>query len=173
MSRTLATALTTWMTEGHAIPTGEDFHQDLVRAVNLAGGQRAAGRLLGVPESSLRRWLGGARPRRQVDLVRPIRRLFAGRQRFVDAYNGYMSMVVTANVTYSSDTRSRQLHVGREISIRRIQAVLRAWEDGNDRTAHNNLSRAIKEDYFRIDLDEVEPGRQFVTMRGPYGIAFE
>ena len=172
MSRTLATALTAWITEGHSIPNGEDFHEDLRRTVNLVGGQRPAARLLGVPESSVRRWLAGGRTRRTIDFVRPIRRLYAGRQRFVNAYNGYVSMVVEANITYSNDTRRRRIHVGREISIRRIQAILRAWEDGNDRTVHNNLSRAIKEDYFRIDLDEVG-SNAFVSMRGPYGIAFE
>lgn len=172
MSRTLATALTEWFTEGNPIPTGEDFHTDLRRATDLVGGQRPVARLLGVPESSVRRWLAGGKTRRAIDFVRPIRRLFAGRQRFVNAYNGFASMVVTADVTYSNDTRRRPLHVGREVSIRRVQAILRAWEDGNDRTTHNNLLRAIKEDYFRLDGDE--PGAMgFVVMKGPYGIAFE
>lgn len=147
----LSVALTRHLTGGQA-PPGDSFQGDLTHIVGLAGGIRPAGRLLGLPESSIRRWLAGATPRRPVDLIRPVRRYFATRESFINAYNGTDSLVVVADTRYSNELRkSRHLHVGREIPLRRIQAILRAWLDGADKTVDNNLMRAIKENYFLLE----------------------
>ena len=171
VSRGLAASLTAYLTAGQNLP-GESFQGDLAHVIGLAGGIRPAGRLLGLPESSIRRWLAGAKPRRPVDLVRPVRRFFATQQRFTSAYNGYDSMVVVADVLYSNEVRkNRHLHVGREIPARRIQAILRAWLDGNDKTVGNNLMRAIKENYFGLEGDQEDLA--MVQIRQVHRIYFE
>ena len=171
VSRGLAGALNRHLTAGQDLP-GDSFQEDLTHVVGLAGGVRPAGRLLGLPESSIRRWLAGAKPRRPIDLVRPLRRYFATREAFTNAYNGQDSMVVVADVLYSNDVRkNRHLHVGREIPLRRIQAILRAWLDGNDKTVGNNLMRAIKENYFGLEGDAEDLA--MVQIRTVHRIYFE
>ena len=153
----LAGALTAYLTEGKGFPP--TFRDQLGFLVEAAGGNRPAGRLLGLPESSIRRWLAGAKPRAPRDLTPFLRAYWAGRPRFIEAYNGYASFVGVMDILYSNDERTaRTVHFGREVPLRRIQAILRAWEAGADKTVGNNLSRAIKEDYFSLGSDQASLG---------------
>ena len=111
------------------------------------GSRRAAGRALGVAESTLRGWMKGVKPRLSADTIAGMARGAAASPRWHAAYSGAAEMHIEAVVTVSNDTRRRKLHVGRWISRPKMQGILRAWAALDDRRAGRLLMRAIDTDY--------------------------
>jgi len=126
--------------------------------VAAAGGNRAAARILGVAESTVRRWLQGAKPRDPHRLVEAARLTASMRYKpgaYDAAYQGDTLMVITAWIRISGDKRKRSVSVGQHIPQRRMQAVLRAWRAGDDDKAERLLIKAIDEEYTPMAFENV------------------
>jgi hypothetical protein len=135
---------------------GRTFHENLEILVQQTGSGRAAGRALGVPETTIRRWRGGVTPRKLPDIVPTARGAATARkQAFTNLYTGVDTLKIRAEVHYSSDVRVRWLHIGREVSLRKMQGILRAWTAGQDARAERLLRNAILDDYF--GMKDVDP----------------
>lgn len=131
---------------------GRSFHENLEILVEQTGSGRAAGRLLGVPETTIRRWRTGVTPRRVLDLV-PFARVAASARKgaFGKVYRGEATIAIKAVIVYSSDRRERWIHIGREISRQKMQGIMRAWAGGDDERATRLMRNAIYRDYFHIE----------------------
>ena len=110
------------------------------------GSGRAAARALGVAESTFRGWRSGVTSKRGIGtrLTVLARQMAPGLPRARTTG----SLAIHAEVTMSSDTRERTLHVGRKIPQPLIRRALTAWAMGNDRAVETLLTNAILKYYF-------------------------
>jgi hypothetical protein len=138
-----------FLTGGYDPPPGPGLTivENLEILVEEFGSRRAAGRALGVAESTLRGWMKGVKPRLPAATIAAMARGAAASQRWQAAYSGAAEMHIEAWVTVSGDTRRRKLHVGRLISRPKMQGILRAWAALDDTRAERLLMRAIDTDY--------------------------
>lgn len=139
-------------------PTMDMSARTLTRMIVSAyGSNRAAGRGLGIAESTIRGWLGGAQPKRgKAFLVSAARRALSAAD-YPAAYNGSTELHITGVIATSDDVRHRTIHPGRYIPKSIIQDVLALWADGdNDRKANDLLTRAIDRYYNPFRYDQIE-----------------
>lgn len=145
----------------HNVPsTALSAQENIEILVAAIGSGRAAARALGVAESTLRGWRKGARPRRDNQLfVATTRGAATARFRpdhYDDAYHGRKIMAIKGIIRVSNDARPRTAHVGREIPLRSMQGVLRAWSSGDDDKAERLLQNAIIRYYASLEFDAIE-----------------
>lgn len=147
------------LTRRHNVP-GPDrpFLENLGALIEQAGSGRAAGRALGVRESTIRGWLKGSKPRDEgrVQLVALLARDAAAGTRYTDAYNGETGLWIKGFFTASRDSRSRTIRPGREIPTQVMQGILRAWLVGDDDRAERLTKSAISRYYNHFEAISVD-----------------
>ena len=144
---------------GHSVPPGpgRSLLGNLEVLVATLGSLRAAGRYLGIGESTLRGWRKGVTPRRDPGVVAQAARAAAVAQRGVyrDAFRGHKTLSIIGQITVSSDSRIRTVHPGRFIPTGTIQRILRTWAAGDDARAEASLYRAIDRYYQPLRFDNI------------------
>jgi hypothetical protein len=113
---------------------------------------------LGIPESTLRAWRKGVKPRRDPTPVfkRTGRSAAAGGAAFQAAWSGSGELAVKGVIRVSGDIRDRTIHPGRQIPRSVIRAALSAWENGDDEVAGNTLLRAIDTYYAPMAFETID-----------------
>lgn len=109
------------------------------------GSGRAAGRALGVPETTIRSWRKGVVPRDPAKaslVISAGRRAIVGKT-FHDAYRGTTELVILGDVEVSNDSRVRKIRPGAYIPRSTIRRALNHWLNGDDIKAGATLGRAI------------------------------
>lgn len=139
----------------HAPSDALSFVGNLQILVDAMGSRRAAGRLLGIGESTLRGWQRGVKPRRDINMVQWARAAAGEAYRpglYGEAYSGAKTLVVHGVVANSGDVRVRTIYPGRYIPRQSMQYILRAWSRGDDATANRVLNDAIGKWYEGCDV---------------------
>lgn len=155
LARELGRAL---MPPGVPQAPGTGVAANLALIVAHTGSGRAAGRYLGVSESTLRGWRHGVTPRRDPAFFQIAARVLLSEKSGVwgPAYRGESELVISGLVRVSGDVRRRTIHIGRYIPRRSMQFVLRAWRQGNDAQAEKVLYAAIDRYYQPLALDSID-----------------
>jgi hypothetical protein len=122
---------------------------------SAVGGGRAAARLLGIGESTFRGWRAGRQPRKGGDLLVAAARAATAGRRYDAAYAGETELEINGLIIVSSDARIRTIHPGRNIPLRQMRNVLRAWINGDDSRAERLLAKHIDEFYQPMEFDNI------------------
>jgi len=143
---------------GNAVPgPRRPFHENLRILIDAAGSGRAAGRLLGVAETTLRRWRSGVTPRHdRQSLVISAGRAILGGTTYRRAYEGELTIRIKGVIVASKDVRDRTISPGRTIPRRSFQRTLRLWLAGDDEAAGNSLLKATEKYYEGLSVDFIE-----------------
>jgi hypothetical protein len=135
--------------------TNLPIHVNIELLVEAAGSGRAAARVLGVAESTLRGWRKGAQPRRENrTIVAAARGTMAG-PRWAEIYSGQATIVIHGVVVVSTDVRPRTVYPGRYIPRQTMQGILRAWASADDARAERLLYNAIDTHYQPLQFDVI------------------
>jgi hypothetical protein len=143
----LVTAFSRALTDAQAYPSEDRsprFNVEIIVAAS-GGSGRAAGRYLGVAESTLRGWRKGVTPRRSNRELASAARQAVGEHwpAFSDAYHGERILAISGTIRVSGDTRRRTIYPGRNIPLRVMQSILRTWLSGDDKKTEDQLYHAI------------------------------
>lgn len=144
---------------GFHIPGHRVSLQDRIQgAIATFGSGRKAAKALGIPESTLRAWRKGAKPRHD-----PAPKFKAtGRSNpppgspFWMAWTGQGELVIKGVIRVSGDIRDRTIHPGRQIPRSIIRAALSAYQRGEDDLVGSILLRAIDSYYQPMKFETVE-----------------
>jgi hypothetical protein len=156
----LVTAFSRALTDAQAYPSEDRsprFNVEIIVAAS-GGSGRAAGRYLGVAESTLRGWRKGVVPRRSNRELASAARQAVGEHwpAFSDAYHGERTLAISGRVRVSSDVRPRTIYPGRIIPLQVMQSILRTWLSGDDAKTEAQLYRAIDHYYHPVAFDRLD-----------------